>query len=329
MKKTAIAIALTAVFATPVAHSAVDVIKIDGSSTVYPITEAVAEEFQKETGIKVTVGVSGTGGGFKKFCRGETVISDASRPIKAKEIAQCKEAGISFIELPVAFDALTVVINPTNDWAKELTVEELKLAWEPEAQGKIMNWSQVRPGMPDQPLHLFGPGSDSGTFDYFTEAVNKKEKAIRGDFTASEDDNVLVTGVAGDKGGMGYFGLAYYLENKDKLTAVAVKNKDGKFVLPSKETVMDGSYNPLARPLFIYINATKGAFDPKVKKFIEYYLKNAGKMSSEVGYIPLTAEEYQAITNHYVKLKTGSAFGGKAEIGLKVEEILKRVQDND
>ena len=329
MKKTAIAIALTAVFATSVAHSAVDVIKIDGSSTVYPITEAVAEEFQKETGIKVTVGVSGTGGGFKKFCRGETVISGASRPIKASERKKCADAGISFIELPVAFDALTVVINPTNDWAKELTVEELKLAWEPEAQGKIMNWSQVRPGMPDQPLHLFGPGADSGTFDYFTEAVNKKEKAIRGDFTASEDDNVLVTGVAGDKGGMGYFGLAYYLENKDKLTAVAVKNKDGKFVLPSRETVMDGSYNPLARPLFIYLNANKSAFDPKVKKFVEYYLKNAGKMSSEVGYIPLTAEEYQAITNHYVKLKTGSAFGGKAEIGLKVEEILKRVQDND
>ena len=329
MKKTAIAIALTAVFATPVAHSAVDVIKIDGSSTVYPITEAVAEEFQKETGIKVTVGVSGTGGGFKKFCRGETVISDASRPIKASEAKACADAGISFIELPVAFDALTVVINPTNDWAKELTVEELKLAWEPEAQGKIMNWSQVRPGMPDQPLHLFGPGADSGTFDYFTESIIKKSKAIRGDFTASEDYNVLVTGVAGDKGGMGYFGLAYYLENKDKLTAVAVKNKDGKFVLPSRETVMDGSYNPLARPLFIYLNANKSAFDPKVKKFVEYYLKNAGKMSSEVGYIPLTAEEYQAITNHYVKLKTGSAFGGKAEIGLKVEEILKRVQDND
>ena len=329
MKKTAIAIALTAVFTTPVAHSAVDVIKIDGSSTVYPITEAVAEEFQIETGIKVTVGVSGTGGGFKKFCRGETVISGASRPIKASERKKCADAGISFIELPVAFDALTVVINPTNDWAKELTVEELKLAWEPEAQGKIMNWSQVRPGMPDQPLHLFGPGADSGTFDYFTESIIKKSKAIRGDFTASEDDNVLVTGVAGDKGGMGYFGLAYYLENKDKLTAVAVKNKDGKFVLPSRETVMDGSYNPLARPLFIYLNANKSAFDPKVKKFVEYYLKNAGKMSSEVGYIPLTAEEYQAITNHYVKLKTGSAFGGKAEIGLKVEEILKRVQDND
>ena len=329
MKKTAIAIALTAVFATSVAHSAVDVIKIDGSSTVYPITEAVAEEFQIETGIKVTVGVSGTGGGFKKFCRGETVISGASRPIKASERKKCADAGISFIELPVAFDALTVVINPTNDWAKELTVEELKLAWEPEAQGKIMNWSQVRPGMPDQPLHLFGPGADSGTFDYFTESIIKKSKAIRGDFTASEDDNVLVTGVAGDKGGMGYFGLAYYLENKDKLTAVAVKNKDGKFVLPSRETVMDGSYNPLARPLFIYLNANKSAFDPKVKKFVEYYLKNAGKMSREVGYIPLTAEEYQAITNHYVKLKTGSAFGGKAEIGLKVEEILKRVQDND
>lgn len=327
MKKTAIALALTAVFGT--AHSAVDIVKIDGSSTVYPITEAVAEEFQKQTGIKVTVGVSGTGGGFKKFCRGETVISDASRPIKQKEMKKCAEAGISFIEIPVAFDALTVVTNPGNDWAKEMTAEQLKKAWGPDAQGKVMDWNQVVEGAPSEPLKLYGPGADSGTFDYFTEAVIGKSGSIRGDFTASEDDNILVQGVSGDKGGLGYFGLAYYLENKDKLNAVAIKNKDGKFVLPSEETVMDGSYNPLSRPLFIYLNATKAAFDPNVKKFVEYYLKHAGKMSKEVGYIPLNADEYTAINEHYKALKTGSAFDGNAEIGLSVKEILSKVKDND
>jgi len=328
MKKTALALAITALFSTS-AQSAVDIVKIDGSSTVYPITEAVAEEFQKETGIKVTVGVSGTGGGFKKFCRGETVISDASRPIKQKEMKKCAEAGISFIEIPVAFDALTVVTNPDNDWAKEMTAEQLKKAWDPDAQGKVTKWSQVVEGAPAQELKLYGPGADSGTFDYFTEAVIGKSGSIRGDFTASEDDNVLVQGVAGDKGGLGYFGLAYYLENKDKLNAVAIKNKDGKFVLPSEETVMDGSYNPLSRPLFIYLNATKAAFDPNVKQFVEYYLKHAGKMSQEVGYIPLNVDEYTMITNHYKALKTGSAFDGKAEIGLSVEEILSKVKDND
>lgn len=327
MKKTAIALALTAAISTQ-AYSAVDVVKIDGSSTVYPITEAVAEEFQKQTGIKVTVGVSGTGGGFKKFCRGETVISDASRPIKDKEIKACLEAGISFIELPIAFDALTVVTNPSNDWAKEMTVEQLKKAWGPDAQGKVLTWNQVIEGAPNQPLKLFGPGADSGTFDYFTEAVMDKSGSIRGDFTASEDDNILVQGVSGDKGGLGYFGLAYYLENKDKLKAVAIKNKDGKFVLPSEATVMDGTYNPLSRPLFIYLNATKAAFDPNVKKFVEFYLKHAGEMSKEVGYIPLNADEYTAITEHYKQLKTGSAFDGKAEIGLRVKDILGKVKND-
>jgi phosphate transport system substrate-binding protein len=325
LRKAVLATVASTVISTSV--FAADIVKIDGSSTVYPITEAVAEEFQKETGIKVTVGVSGTGGGFKKFCRGETVISDASRPIKAKEIAKCNEAGISFIEIPVAFDALTVVINKDNDWAAEMTPEELKKAWGPDAQGKVMNWNQVREGFPDQPLKLYGPGADSGTFDYFTEAIIKKSKSIRGDFTASEDDNVLVQGVAGDKGGMGYFGLAYYVENKDKLGAVKVKNKEGKFVEPSLETVMDGSYNPLSRPLFIYLNATKAAFDPKVKKFVEFYLENAGKLSKEVGYVPFSKEEYAAIKNHYKSLKTGTAFKDGPAIGLSVKEILEKATD--
>ena len=301
--------------------AAVDIVKIDGSSTVYPITEAVAEEFQIETGIKVTVGVSGTGGGFKKFCRGDTVISNASRPIKAKEIEKCKAAGIDFIEIPIAYDAITVVINKRNDWAKEMTPMELKKAWEPAAQSKITKWSQVREGWPDTPMKLYGPGADSGTFDYFTEAIVEESKAIRGDFTASEDDNVLVQGVSGDKGSLGYFGLAYYAENKNKLRAVAVKNIDDKFVLPSLKTVMNGSYNPLSRPLFIYLNAKKSVSDPNVKKFIDFYLKHAAVLSTEVGYIPFSKAEYTAITNHYKTLKTGTAFK-KPAIGLSVQQML-------
>jgi phosphate transport system substrate-binding protein len=325
LKKAVLATVATTALTTSV--FAADIIKIDGSSTVYPITEAVAEEFQKETGKKVTVGVSGTGGGFKKFCRGETSISGASRPVKAKEIKKCDEAGISFIEVPVAFDALTVVINKDNDWATEMSPEELKKMWGPDAQGKVMNWSQIREGFPDQPLKLYGPGADSGTFDYFTEAIIKKSKSIRGDFTASEDDNVLVQGVAGDKGGLGYFGLAYYVENKDKLGAVKVKNKEGKFVEPSLETVMDGTYNPLSRPLFIYLNATKAAFDPNVKKFVEFYLNNAAKLSKEVGYVPFSTAEYDAIKNHVKTLKTGTAFKDGPAIGLSVAGILEKATD--
>ena len=307
-------------FSNP-AIAAVDIVKIDGSSTVYPITEAVAEEFQIETGIKVTVGVSGTGGGFKKFCRGDTVISNASRPIKPKEIEKCKAAGIDFIEIPVAYDAITIVVNKRNDWAKEMTPEELKKAWEPAAQSKITKWSQVRDGWPDASMKLYGPGADSGTFDYFTESIVGESKAIRGDFTASEDDNVLVQGVSGDKGGLGYFGLAYFNENKNKLDAVAIKNSEGKFVVPSLKTVMDGSYNPLSRPLFIYLNASKAAFDPNVKKFIDFYLKHAAVLSTEVGYIPFSKSEYGAITEHYKTLKTGTAFK-KPAIGLSVQQML-------
>ena len=300
----------------------VDILQIDGSSTVYPITEAVAEEFQIETGTRVTVGVSGTGGGFKKFCRGETVISNASRPIKSKEIQKCQDAGIDFIEIPIAFDALTVVVNKNNDWAKELTPEELKKIWEPAAQGKITNWNQVRPGFPDEPLKLYGPGADSGTFDYFTEAIIEESKAIRGDFTASEDDNILVQGVSGDKGGLGYFGLAYYVENKNKVDSVKIKNAKGEFIAPSIETAQSGSYNPLSRPLFIYLNASAISNDPKVKEFVEFYFKNVKSLTEEVGFIPFNDKEYDAIYNHYKTLQTGTAFK-KPAIGLSVEEILK------
>ena len=299
-----------------------DIVKVDGSSTVYPITEAVAEEFQIATRIKVTVGVSGTGGGFKKFCRGETAVSNASRPIKLNEIKKCKDAGIKFIELPIAYDAISVVINKKNDWAKEMTTAELKKMWEPAAQGKITKWSQIRDGWPDKPLRLYGPGADSGTFDYFTEAVIEESKAIRGDFTASEDDNVLVKGVSGDKGGIAYFGLAYYEENKNLLKAVAIKNKKGNFIIPELKTIMNGSYNPLSRPLFIYINAEKVNSDPKVKKFVEFYIKHATTLSEEVGYVPFSKEEYAAITNHYKTQQIGSAYK-KPKIGLSVKQILE------
>ena len=271
LKKISAAALLSAGILSMPATAAVDIVKVDGSSTVYPITEAVAEEFQIATRIKVTVGVSGTGGGFKKFCRGETVVSNASRPIKLNEIKKCKEAGIKFIELPIAYDALSVVINKKNDWAKDMTTQELKKMWEPAAQGKITKWSQIRDGWPETPLRLYGPGADSGTFDYFTEAVIEESKAIRGDFTASEDDNVLVKGVSGDKGAIAYFGLAYYEENKNLLKAVAIKNATGDFVMPGLKTIMDGSYNPLSRPLFIYLNAAMVESDPNVKKFVEFY----------------------------------------------------------
>lgn len=322
-KKLSVAVAVSALFSS-LTFAGVKTIAIDGSSTVYPITEAVAEDFQKKTGIKVTVGVSGTGGGFKKFCRGETVISNASRPISKKEMDLCAENGIAYVELPIAYDALTVVTNKANDWAKSMTVDELNKVWQ--SGSGVKNWKDVNPSWPSQPMKLFGPGADSGTFDYFTEAINGRAKSSRSDYTASEDDNVLVTGVSGDKGGLGYFGLAYYLENKDKLNAVAVVAK-GKTnaVLPSEATVMDGTYQPLARPLFIYVHATKGNFDKDIKAFVEYYLENAAKLVKEVKYVPLNAVEYAAVVKHWQAKKAGTGFDGKAEVGLKIEDLLKRI----
>lgn len=298
-------------------------IKIDGSSTVYPITEAVAEEYQKakKGAIRVTVGISGTGGGFKRFCRGETDISDASRPIKDSEIKACKEQGIEFIELPVAYDGLAVVLNPKNTWVKSVTVADLKKIWEPEAKGKVTKWNQVRPEWPDAPLKLFGPGADSGTFEYFTEAIVGKAKASRGDFTASEDDNVLVQGVAGDKNAIGYFGLAYYEENKDKLKVAPVDGGKGP-VVPSLQTVENGTYEPLSRPLFIYISA-KSATKPEVKEFVDYYLKNAQKLVKQAKYIPLPAKAYTLAHERFSKMKKGSMFTGKGHVGVKIEELMK------
>lgn len=312
-------------FTADLALAESNIIKIDGSSTVYPVTEAVAEEFQKATKgkTKVTVGISGTGGGFKKFTRGDTDISNASRPILAKEMEEAKKNGITYIELPVAFDALTVVVNPHNGWAKTLTVEELKKMWEPEAQGKVTNWKQIRPGFPDAALKLFGPGADSGTFDYFTEAIVGKAKSSRGDFTASEDDNVLVQGVAGDNTALGYFGFAYYVENKDKLKAVAIDAGKGKAVLPSEEAVIDGTYFPLSRPIFIYVNK-KSLERPEVKEFVEFYLENVPKLAKEVKYVPLPADAYAAAMERFKAAKTGTVFGGKPEVGLTIQELLKR-----
>ena len=266
-------------------------IAIDGSSTVYPITEAVAEEFRfAHPIVKTTIGVSGTGGGFKKFGRGETDISDASRPIKDKEKILCEENGISYVELSVAYDGLAVLVNPQNDWVDHFTIEELKMLWEPSAQGNIMKWNQIRSEWPDQEIHLFGPGTASGTYDYFTEAIVGESGASRGDFTASEDDNVLVQGIAGDKYGLGFFGLAYYEENKDKLSLVAVDGGNGP-VKPTLETVKDGSYEPLSRPLFIYVNSTAVA-RPEAIEFVNFYLENAAELSKEVGYIPMPQAEY-------------------------------------
>jgi phosphate transport system substrate-binding protein len=256
-------------------------IKIDGSSTVFPITEAVAEEFQKQRRVHVTVGISGTGGGFKKFVRGEIDVADASRPILAEEMAQAKANGIEFIELPIAFDALTVVVNPQNTWVDFMTVEELKKVWEPGAQGKITHWNQIRPEWPNEKLALFGAGADSGTFDYFTEAVVGKAKASRGDYTASEDDNVLVQGVEGNKHALGYIPYAYFAPHSSRMKAVPVeweKNKTKGPVMPSPENVLAGTYNPLSRPLFIYVSR-KSMDKPAVKEFVEFYLKNVGTLA--------------------------------------------------
>ena len=303
-----------------------DIVKIDGSSTVYPITEAVAEEFQKakKNAIKVTVGISGTGGGFKKFCRGETDFSNASRPITAKEMEDCKAAGVSYIEMPVAYDALTVVINPKNTFLKQATVAELKTLWEPAAQGKVMKWNQVNPAWPDAPVKLFGAGADSGTFEYFTEAMVGKAKSSRGDYTASEDDNVLVQGVSRDVNAIGYFGYAYYAENTAKLKALPIVNpKTGKAVEPSAANVENGTYAPLSRPIFIYVKA-KSLEKPEVKEFIEFYMKNGAQLTKEVKYVPLPANAYKGNIDHMNKKKIGTVFGGHNEIGITIEDLMKR-----
>ena len=300
-------------------------VEVDGSSTVYPITEAVAEEFQKVGGgTRVTAGISGTGGGFKRFCRGETDISDASRPILKDEMILCAQNGVKYVELPIGMDAITLVVGKASNWVDYLTVAELKKMWEPAAQGKVKSWKQIRDTFPDVPLSLAGPGADSGTFDYFTEAVVGKAKSSRGDYQASEDDNVIVQFVSKNKGALGYFGLAYYEENKDKLNAVPVKATDtAPAVLPSVATVNDGTYQPLARPLFIYVNA-KSIKRPEVKQFVDYYLEHAAELTKEVGYIDLPAAEYEQAKQNFNAVKVGTGFGGVPEVGVRIADLLKR-----
>ena len=307
---------------------AAELIKADGSSTVYPITEAVAEEFQKSRPqVRVTVGISGTGGGFKKFCAGETDLSNASRPIKPTEVDLCRKNGVEYIELPVAYDGLAVMVSPKNDWVKGMTVRELKKLWEPEAQGKIARWSQIRAGWPDKEIHLFGPGVDSGTYDYFTEAIVGKEHSSRGDFTASEDDNVLVQGIATDPLALGFFGMAYFEHNKDKLKLVGIDDEKaengGGPVLATYENVVNGTYQPLARPIFIYVS-TKAAERPEIREFVKFYLNAGRPLVREVGYVALPDKVYDLALRRFDKRVLGSVFGGSgSKVGVTLESLLK------
>ena len=319
-------ITTTGAFAAPVGAGR---IVVDGSSTVFPITEAVAEEFQKvEPQASVTVGVSGTGGGFKKFLAGEVDVVDASRPIKSSELEYAQMSNISFVELPVAYDALSVVVNKKNTWVDYLTVAELKKIWSPESQGKVLKWSDVRAGWPDKPLRLFGPGTDSGTFDYFTEVINGKEDASRGDYTSSEDDNVIVKGVEGDEGALGYFGVAFYEANKSRLKIVPIDDEKADNgvgpQLPSTENVIKASYSPLARPLFIYFRASSLA-RPEVVKFASFYLANVKSLAAEVGYIPLPDAIYSQVQSRLDQKLAGSVFDGKAaHVGVTLDQLLTK-----
>jgi len=305
-------------------------ITADGSSTVYPITEAVAETFAKASpDTRVTVGISGTGGGFRRFCAGETDLQDASRPIKASEADACKKAGVDYVEVPVAYDGIVVVVNPKNTWATSITLAELKTIWSPEAQGKITTWQQVRPDWPDRPLRLFGAGVDSGTFDYFTEAVVGKAQSSRTDFTSSEDDNVLVQGVAGDENALGFFGFAYYESNQARIRAVPVDGGTGA-VAPTLDSIRTNAYRPLSRPLFIYLSK-KALERPEVQTFATFYLTEGPKLVTEVGYIPLPDKAYTLGRARIDKRTLGSLFLGAdhgSQIGLSIEQILEREQAN-
>jgi phosphate transport system substrate-binding protein len=335
LKRVTIVLASLALFALPSACKGSGggtgtegaIVAVDGSSTVYPITEAVAESFRgKAPKTRVTIGVSGTGGGFKKFCAGELAVANASRPIKPSEIEACKAAGIEFVELPVAYDGIAVVVNPKASWVDHLTVDELKRLWSPEAQGKIKRWSQIREGWPDEEIHLFGPGVDSGTYDYFTKAVVGTEHASRGDYTSSEDDNVVVQGIATDRLALGYFGFAYYEENKDKLKIVPIDDGDATDgagpIAPSRESVSDGTYQPLSRPIFIYVSM-KAVANSDVAAFIDFYAAETAKLSAEVGYIALPADATALVTARWTARKTGSVFeGGGSTVGVTVQKLL-------
>ena len=301
-------------------------VSLDGSSTVFPISEAVAEEFLTiQPRVRVTVGVSGTGGGFKKFLKGEIDINDASRSIKEKELIIAATDKVQFLELPIAYDGLSVVVSKANSWVDYLTVSELHEIWKPEST--IKYWSDVRASWPKKEIRLYGPGTDSGTFDYFTETINGKSGRSRPDYTASEDDNTLVQGVAGDENSLGYFGFAYYAANKSKLKLVPIDGGKGP-ISPSTTTINNGAYAPLSRPIFIYVN--KAAMTrPEVKSFVHFYINNAGLLASEVGYIPLPEKVYQGALDRIANLRTGSAYNTleKSPAFLTAPNLLDLVND--
>ncbi|HRP09913.1 MAG TPA: PstS family phosphate ABC transporter substrate-binding protein [Terricaulis sp.] len=295
-----------------------ETISVDGSSTVFPLSEAAAESFAASArgGARVTVGESGTGGGFRKFCRGETQLQGASRPILTVEMQECAAAGIEYVEIPIAFDGLTIVVHPSNP-VRAATIAELRRAWEPAATDVITRWNQVNPQWPDAPMPLYGAGTASGTFDFFTEAVVGTAKSSRTDYTPTEDDNVTVQGVLSNPTAMGYFGYAYYEQNSQRLTALAI---DG--VLPSPETIADGTY-PLSRPVFIYVNA-EALRRPQVQRFVQHYISNAATLAPQVGYVPLPAAAYEAFAERARERHTGTAFGGHQEVGADIEEVISR-----
>ncbi len=300
-------------------------IKIDGSSTVYPITQAVADAYkgQNQNAGEITVEFSGTTGGFRKFCEGKTEISNASRPINKAEISMCNRYNVRFIELPMAFDALTVVVNPANNWTQSLTTEELKKMWEPAAEGKIKRWKQIKADFPDKPLNLYGAGTDSGTFDYFTEAIIGKSRASRLDYVKTEDDEIIVQGVEQDPNALGYFGFAYYEANAKHLKAVAIDAGEGP-ILPSRETVERGEYQPLSRPLFIYVNLAAAQNNPALRDFVEFYIDKAPEIVPTVGYIPLPEEGYHLAEVTFQNGEAGTVFAGKSQIGLTIGELLRK-----
>jgi phosphate transport system substrate-binding protein len=306
------------------AYAQSSLIKIDGSSTVFPITDAVIEDFKKTNkSVKATLGISGTGGGFKKFCRNELDVVNASRPISSKEMAACKEAGVEYIELPIGYDALTVVVNPKNTWVSSLSTNELKLMWEPAAQGKIRSWQQINPAFPDVRLKLYGAGSDSGTFDYFTAVINGKVGASRGDYSPTEDDHETVAGVATNVNAIGYLGLAYFEESQHKLKGVAISWNGKNPIYPSAKNVLDGTYQPLSRPILIYVNAAS-LNKPVVKAFALHYLNNASKLVKKEKYVELSSNAYKlglARINNTIK---GTSFDGENQNGLKVEDVMSR-----
>ena len=323
-----LALGLSAAFlavVNPLASQEIPAIEIDGSSTVYPITKEVVERFQVEQKEPVTIEIdfSGTGGGFDKFCRGETDISNASRPIQLDEMEACDRAEVRYIELPVAFDALTVVVNPQNNWLASITLEELAKIWSPAAERKITRWNQIRASFPDQPLNLYGPGIDSGTFDYFTEAIVGEAGASRTDYTASEDDNILVQGIIQDPNALGYFGLAYYEQRAEEMKAVAIDSGIGP-VLPSKSTVIGAIYQPLSRPLFIYVNAVSAQKNSALRRFIDFYLAQAPEIVSEVGYIPLSEESYHINKVTFHRGEVGTVFEGQSQFNLTIPELLRK-----